>query len=103
MLLGRGHLTKGAAIAARYEDRIIAEASVAARWPHKLTLDPPLEHLDLSLRRGEGQGTDELRATIGRASQFAFDTAHRQSEVLIRTSPARGVDPRLSPQGSYTQ
>src|SRR3954447_6972358 len=87
-------------IAHRNEHRIVAKALLAARRPHKRSVDPAVEGLGLAVvRPGYRQRADEMRGRwsigLGRL-RLPPDTLHRPHPVAIAVrvlGPPRGEDP----------
>ena len=53
----------GGALVLRYpEHRIVTEARGAARRPHQRAVNPRLDLLAMSVRPGDAEGGDEMRA-----------------------------------------
>ena len=79
------------------EHRIVAKTLVAARRPDKRSVDAAGESLDLMLRGGERQRSDELRTPLLRRCGAFFlqrflHLAHGEGKILRRPRPPRRID-----------
>src|SRR5438128_1833015 len=96
VLIRRGHFREGHVPADRLEDRVVAEAVLTPRGPHKSAVDPAFEDLALAVvGPGDGEGADEVGASAGFGvplEHLAVDALHRHAEILVLAGPAGGVD-----------
>src|SRR4029079_10140134 len=97
VLLLAWHLAEGAGLAVRQKQRIIAEAQGAARRPDHRAVHGRLELLDMAVVPGDAQGRDDMPAAalggLGAAlEKQALNLVHRETKILVRPGPARGVD-----------
>src|SRR5512143_3950443 len=65
MLADGIHLAEGLAAALGQEDRVVAEAALAARRPDEAPVDMALEALDMAVGPGERERADEMGAPVG--------------------------------------
>src|SRR3546814_1408902 len=84
------------------EHRVVAEAAVAARRPHRLAMHLPLHRFGVAVRPGEAEGAGEPGPPVAGAGsqQRRPDLFHCGSEILGRPGPARRVDARLASERS---
>ena len=99
MLERRIELAEGLFMANRHEHRVIAEASVAARWPNQRPVDAAFEGFGLAIvGPGDREGAGEMRI-VARIFALRLDftphAIHRPHPVAIAffiLGPAGGVD-----------
>ena len=73
MFFLRAHLTERAVEAVGQEERIIAEAFVAARRPDDGAVDAAFEVLDMTIGPGKAQRGNKMCAALFRSPRIAFD------------------------------
>src|SRR5690242_2034963 len=91
------HLAKGAVQAVRQKHGIVAETLVAAWRPYRDTIDTAFEILDVTVRPGEAQRGDKMRAPprrlLGAEREHQIvDAGHRAGKIFVRSRPARRMD-----------
>ena len=67
------HLAECLVEAVGQEERIVAEAFIAARRPDDGAIDAAFETLDMTVGPGKAQRGNEMRAALFRSSSVAFD------------------------------
>src|SRR5262249_2993281 len=97
MLFGRVDFPEGQSSAQRYEDRVVAEAAVAAGRPGEPAFDLAAVHLGVAVRPGQRKHRDKSGAAV-LAAEFPMNPLHRLPEVLGRAGTAGGVDPGSTPE-----
>ena len=95
------HLPEGALKAVGLEQRIVAEALLAARRPHRDAVDAALEFFHVAVRPGETERGDEMAAPLfGRfraaLDQQRLDFVHGETEILVGSGPARRMNAGLA-------
>src|SRR5690606_23314889 len=94
----RRHFSEGFGLAFGHEDRIVAEAPLAAWRPDKLTAHDPLETLDMPVRPGKRKHADEARPAVDLAVpvclrlKAVLDLLHGEPEVFRGTGPAGRIN-----------
>src|SRR6185312_7731506 len=89
------HFAEGALESIRLEQRVVAEAPVAARRRHDDAVDAALEFFQMSVGPGKTERSDEmrtpqLRRRCGALDQQCLNPVHSSGEILVRTGPPRG-------------
>src|SRR5262249_36270259 len=79
MLFGRVDFPEGQSSAQRYEDRVVAEAAVAAGRPGEPAFDLAAEHLGVAVRPGQRKHRDKSGAAV-LAAEFPMNPLHRLPE-----------------------
>ena len=85
-------LAERAGIAIGKKHRVVTEAFFAPGRPNQSSRNVALEYLAMTVRPGQGKGTDELRVAVRVIADFRIHPRHCGIEVLFRPAPARGID-----------
>ena len=88
------HLAECGAEAIGTEQRIVAEALVAAGRPHRNAIDATFEILNVPIRPGNAESGNEMCTPLFRSlgtalDQQGLDAIHRRAKILVGSGPAR--------------
>src|SRR6201989_1465646 len=103
VLFEAGHLAESAVETIGQEHRIITETGAAARRPDQRSVHARLDFRDMIVGPGHAERGDEMRLALVGCCRAAFlqqplDPRHRRVEILARSGPARGKQPRRAIQ-----
>src|SRR5271169_925544 len=95
MFLRRHHLAEGFVQPVGQEDRVVAEALVAALWKDEHAVDAALELFRMAVGPDDRESADEMRGE-GRLRpalpEFALDAFDRRAKIPVVAAPARRID-----------